>query len=1153
MSTINKNSNQVTGDYVTLDGEQMYCIANSHLMNDFFMSLVSSSDHWMFVSSAGWLTAGRRDPDLALFPYYSEDKLADTRDSTGSLTLLRVCQDFDNETIWQPFSKGLDPRFSLTRNLYKSPLGNRVVFEEVNQTLGLKFRYSWRLSNRFGFVRDCHLENFGSQEISLELLDGIQNVLPCGTDRDFQLRFSNLGDAYKKSELLEATRLAIYYLSSIPTDKAEPSEGLKATAIWSLGLDEANVVLGTEQISRFRAGQGVYTESDLRGKRGAYLLSQKVELQPNSPRNWRMVASLGQTQSQIVNLNQVLQGGTQTFSPIAAELDADIASSHNELLKIVSATDGVQFGRDPLRINRHQSNVVYNSMRGGFPVAHYRVPTEDFREHVKQFNKAVFEANRTALEGLADEVEFCELISVVQASGDVDLLRIGAEYLPLTFSRRHGDPSRPWNAFLIEVQTEHGEKRLGYQGNWRDLFQNWEALGVSFPGFVRNMIFRFVNASTADGYNPYRVTKDGFDWEVPEPDDPWANIGYWSDHQIIYLLKLLELSRSYDPQVLDQWLDQSCFVYANVPYRIRSYEAIKKHPRETIDYDREAHARIMERVDRQGADGKLLRRNSSDEIYHVSLIEKLLVPALAKMTNFVPGGGIWLNTQRPEWNDANNALVGAGVSVVTVCYLRRWFAFMKDWFSQLDTKSFEISIEISELLEQVAQTLVLHQSRLADRDISNELRKEIVDGLSNAGSSFRYGLYDTGLSGKTSSLSLDRCLEFFDVCLEYLDHTIKSNRRSDGLYHAYNLLAFDASGVRVDYLYEMLEGQVAVLSSGTLNASEAVEVLAALRKSQMYREDQGSYMLYPNRQLPRFLEKNIVPEAAVNGSKLLSKLLEQNDESIVVKDPSGYRFNSEFRNVSYLQQQLEQLAAAKPELAELVESESQSLGELFVEVFGHDKFTGRSGTFFGYEGLGSIYWHMVSKLALAAQESLLRAIDTGASADVVATLDAHYREIRDGIGLIKSPAHYGGFPTDPYSHSPEFSGVRQPGMTGQVKEDILTRMCEIGVRAADGIIGFDGTLFDRAELVEQPATFKFYDLQEKLVELSLESRSFAFLVCQVPVVYREAENNLGITIHFEDGSREDRKETVLSRDETQSLIHRQGKIIRIDVRLTPLI
>ena len=52
-----------------------------------------------------------------------------------------------------------------------------------------------------------------------------------------------------------------------------------------------------------------------------------------------------------------------------------------------------------------------------------------------------------------------------------------------------------------------------------------------------------------------------------------------------------------------------------------------------------------------------------------TLAEKLLTPLLVKLTNLVPGGGIWMNTQRPEWNDANNAIAGLGLSVVTTAYL----------------------------------------------------------------------------------------------------------------------------------------------------------------------------------------------------------------------------------------------------------------------------------------------------------------------------------------------------------------------------------------------------------------------------------------------------------------------------------------------------
>ena len=57
----------------------------------------------------------------------------------------------------------------------------------------------------------------------------------------------------------------------------------------------------------------------------------------------------------------------------------------------------------------------------------------------------------------------------------------------------------------------------------------------------------------------------------------------------------------------------------------------------------------------------------------------------------------------------------------------------------------------------------------------------------------------------------------------------------------------------------------------------------------------------------------------------------------------------------------------------------------------------------------------------------------------------HYFEINEGIGVNKSPGLYGAFPTDPYSHTPRGRGVQQPGMTGQVKEDIVSRFYELGL------------------------------------------------------------------------------------------------------------
>ena len=63
----------------------------------------------------------------------------------------------------------------------------------------------------------------------------------------------------------------------------------------------------------------------------------------------------------------------------------------------------------------------------------------------------------------------------------------------------------------------------------------------------------------------------------------------------------------------------------------------------------------------------------------------------------------------------------------------------------------------------------------------------------------------------------------------------------------------------------MLEGQVAVLSSGYLSAKESLDVLDGLKNSKLFRADQYSYILYPNKELKGFMERNkSVPAEAIH-------------------------------------------------------------------------------------------------------------------------------------------------------------------------------------------------------------------------------------------------------------------------------------------------
>ena len=1131
---------RVTGEYVSLDGESYYRIANSHLMPDFFMSLVGASDHWMFVSSKGALTAGRCDPDTSLFPYAADDQITVAQASAGPLTLVR---DTRLGSIWEPFSASTIASDDVRQSLYKTPLGNKLVFEELNESLGLAFRYRWAFSERFGFVRSCRLENFGSQACSLQLLDGLQNVLPYGVGSDFIMRFSNLANAYKKSELIDGSGVGLFYLSSIPTDRAEPSEGLKTTVAWQWGLDPQATLLSTKQLAAFHRGEPLKTEVDVRGTSGAYLLGQSVELSPGESIQWQIVADLAQDHADVVELDEWLRGSSDPAAAVAADVEA----GERDFLRIVSSADALQCGSNARRSNRHLSNTVFNVMRGGVPLDGYRIQRDDFRQHIGGFSRELIERRQAEIDSLPSTLSLQELQTHLESIGDDDLTRLGMEYLPLAFSRRHGDPTRPWNRFAILLRSPTGETNLDYQGNWRDIFQNWEALAMSFPEFTTAMICRFVNATTADGYNPYRLTKGGFEWEEPTPDDPWANIGYWGDHQIIYLLKLLEASRRIDAERMSTLLDARFFVHANVPYRIKEFAEIKRDPQSTIDFDAERAAKIAERVASIGADGRLLR-SQSGQIHRVSLLEKLLTLSLAKLSNFVPGGGIWMNTQRPEWNDANNALVGNGLSMVTACYLHRWFRFLHDWIEDLPAEMFSISTEVCDFFRSISDILSQYSASLDAANPSTD-RTLITEALSQAGSDYRTMLYEMGPSGEMAELSRAECLRLLATACQHLEVTIRGNRRSDGLYHAYNLLAWSDDGIQIEHLYEMLEGQVAVLSAGLLSPTETIEVLDALRRSDLYRDDQQSYVLYPNRQLPRFLQKNQVSAETVESSPLLLSLLADGNDEIVRRDVRGdVHFNGRFRNVADLRAALE---ALPDQYQSQAAQEGPQLLEAFEALFGHRQFTGRSGTFFAYEGLGSIYWHMVSKLQLAVAENFFQAVENGAKVEEVGALREHFQSIRKGIGAEKSPENYGAFPSDPYSHSPENAGVKQPGMTGQVKEDILSRFAEIGVEIRDGCLGFRLDLLDRHELLDEPREFRFYNLGGVLETIHVPRHAFAFTLCQVPIVYQAGGDDT-IHLRFASGERRSISGTWIDAESSRQLFLRSGQIVGIDCQFKAL-
>lgn len=1123
---------------VEINGETFFKISSVDEMRPFFMSIVSDSNHWLFIASNGGISAGRKNPDYALFPYYTDDKITESAEVTGSKTILHVTKN-GTALLWEPFSVRSEGSFSITRNLYQNKWGNKILFEEINHGLQLSFQYEWGSSNLYGFVRQARVLNFSGGTTEVDIADGLQNILPYGVPADLQTKTSNLADGYKRSELIAETGVGIFALSAIIVDKAEPAEALKANIVWSAGLAKPTHLLSSLQLQQFRLNKKAEQEEDVKGEKGAYFIISNFTLKAGEEKKWMVVANVNQSHAAVISLSEQVKNDKN----LAAKVIGDVESGSLRLRQLTGAADSFQLTADNLKDTRHYSNVLFNIMRGGIFDNNYQIEKWDFSNYLHKANKKIFEEAQTCLTKLKETFSLFELKSIAEQSNNRGFIRLAIEYLPLKFSRRHGDPSRPWNQFSINTTNEtDGSKILDYQGNWRDLFQNWEALAHSYPAFIEGMISKFVNASTFDGYNPYRVMKDGFDWETIEPDNPWSYIGYWGDHQIIYLLKFLEFAEQQQAGAIKKMLGRDNYVYANVPYRIKSYADIVNNPKDTIEFSHEVEKQIHKRIRKSGADGALLT-NAKDELCHVNFLEKILATVLSKLSNFIPEGGIWMNTQRPEWNDANNALVGNGVSMVTLCYLRRFLKFLQPVFQSTSPQAFSVSAELhlffSELSKTFSSNLIILSS-----PIDNNTRKKITDALGIAGSNYRNQIYQHHFSGEKKEISSNELSALLDNSLQFIEHSIKANKRSDNLYHAYNLLNFENDGLRISHLSEMLEGQVAVLSSGQLSADESLELLEALKQSTLYRKDQNSYILYPNKALPKFVEKNSIPSSSIERSALLLKLLNDNNVSIIEKDVKGVcHFNGNFKNADDVLKSLNNLSENyKP----LVEKDKIMVLQIFEEVFNHKEFTGRSGTFFAFEGLGSIYWHMVSKLLLAVQETCIRAINQNAEAKTISKLIAHYYGINEGIGVHKPPQLYGAFPITPYSHTPLHKGAQQPGMTGQVKEDILCRIGELGVQVENGLLVFNPQILRRAEFLEDEKEMEVLNVNGETKRIVVEKNSLLFTYCQVPVIYTISDSE-GVDIERKDGSKNSYGGFELSKKDTEAILKRTGDVLQVKV------
>lgn len=266
---------------------------------------------------------------------------------------------------------------------------------------------------------------------------------------------------------------------------------------------------------------------------------------------------------------------------------------------------------------------------------------------------------------------------------------------------------------------------------------------------------------------------------------------------------------------------------------------------------------------------------------------------------------------------------------------------------------------------------------------------------------------------------------------------------------------------------------------------------------------------------------------------------------MIRRDADGnYRFSPDLTNREALLAAIDRLVSDES-WTSLAARNRQATVDTYERVFGHRSHLGRSRSMYAYEGIGSIYWHMVTKLLLAVEVAASEAAADGSDPNDVNRLTASYWRIRDGLGFNKSARDFGAVPIDPYSHTPAHAGAQQPGMTGAVKEELLARHRELGIEIRDGDIVIDSLLLRNSEFLDRSDHWHVIGLGGATASIDLDAGTLGLTVCQVPVVVRATSAEPYVEIDFADGTSARHVGNSVGAEASAEVFGRTGRIARI--------
>lgn len=774
-----------------LDSQGCFVIENynhSKVFSNFFPGVagVWGTPMWVFYVNRGQCVSsfGIESKDKSILEFQPANKAYRLAATQGFRTFLKVGTK-GRQQFWEPFQN------NSCCSPYKTEQRMRVTshdltIEDENSSLGLKVAVNYFTMPQEDFpalVRVVTVENLSAKIIGLEMLDGLPVIVPFGINEWAIKNMSRTVEAWIKVKNLKM-RAPFFHLNVEIADRPDVKHIKAGNFYFSFEKGKSallDVAVETERIFG--------NSTDLRMPE-CFLEAAAFKMPETQQTSNRMPSAMSFTDFKLA------PKARRVFVSVIGH-----AHSLEQLKGIVKKATA----RDFIETKKKQNQEIIEGVKD-FAFTHSASP----------------EFNLYCGQTFLDNVLRGGLPVSLKAGSGITTFNV--------FSRKHGDPERDYNYFVL-APTPYSQGN----GNYRDVNQNRRNDVWFNPDVGESSIVDFFNLSQADGYNPLVVKgvtfavsdhskingllskcfkqesvklkerlKSAFQpgelltfvqrnqLKLKVPQEEFLSQvlelchkvtladhgeGFWADHWT-YNLDLIESFLTIYPEKLRSVLfeNRNFYFYHNSHYVLPRQDRYVLTPEGVRQYHSVKDGTKEIRAEARG--GKLRTRNGEGEVYHTNLFVKLLCLLANKIATLDPSGiGVEMEADRPGWCDSLNGLPGLlGSSTCETLEVKRYALFLLNRLAALgcdDQATVFAFEELTDFIKSLREILKGESEPLGYWQKANDTKEYYRSRIR------------LGVSGAEHTLTFAEIKEFLNLIVARVDKAVALAKDEQGLLATY--------------------------------------------------------------------------------------------------------------------------------------------------------------------------------------------------------------------------------------------------------------------------------------------------------------------------------------------------------------------------------